>query len=380
MKDFKDARAVGHKKWTRGLVSIVIVNFNGGPFIGKCLNSVLASDYKNFEVIIVDNGSSDGSIEFIERVFGSDPRIKIIQNKKNLGPAVGRNMGADFARGEFICFLDNDTEVNPQWLTGLINVLRSKQTIGSVQPKLMLNNSAVDGLGDFVDILGDAFSFGNRERDLELIKPSEIFSSKGAAIAVRHKVFDEVDGFDERIFHYFDDVDFGWRIRLSGYTNVLVPTSVVYHAGGRGRKRDVSYCIYNNEKNRTMMLIKNHTLHLMILSLPLAIVSAFVKSLFTSFTNKNSKALTSCFKAVFQSLFNKQTWYERRKVQTMANKISHAQIKNYMLSPPLIIVKIIWRLFYRNIDLSIFLNNIYKNRINLAEQTSTMMLDHIKHA
>jgi GT2 family glycosyltransferase len=311
----------------------------------------------------VDNGSNDGSLEYIERMFGSNPMVKIIKNKTNLGCATARNIGASFAQGEILCFLDSDTVVHPKWLAELIKAL-DNPIIGSAQPKLMVNDLIVDGFGDFIDILGDGFSFGSGGKDQHYQKIQEIFSSKGAALAVRREVFDAVNGFDENFFLYVEDNDFGWRIRLAGYVNVLAPTSIVYHVDGEGRKKGITnFIIYNDIKNRLMMIIKNHALNLLLLSLPMAIFSAFVKTLFLAFNNKNPKALSSCFKAVFQSLFNKQVWCERRKVQVMTNKILSTQIKNKMLFPPLIIIKIIWYIFYRDIPLPIFLNNIYKKRI-----------------
>ena len=113
------------------LVSVIIVNRNGIELVEPCVRSVLANNYNNFEVIFVDNASNDGSLELVKRIFAEDLRLKIIENPGSLGPAVGRNVGARHAKGEYLAFLDNDTEVDKNWLIEFLKVLEKDKAIGA---------------------------------------------------------------------------------------------------------------------------------------------------------------------------------------------------------------------------------------------------------
>lgn len=136
------------------LVSVVIVNYNGKVFLQPCLESVLHCDYPNFEVIVVDNGSTDGSCEFVEKTSQSNPNVKLIRNEDNLGPSAARNQGIGVAEGKYIAFLDNDTSVAPLWLRVAINSFELDPQIGACQCKLLLDgsDSVIDGVKYFVEM------------------------------------------------------------------------------------------------------------------------------------------------------------------------------------------------------------------------------------
>jgi len=145
------------------LVSIIIVNFNDKRHLYRCLSSILKSEYPSFEIIVVDNGSTDGSVELVKKLFGNNPRIKLIQNERNLGPAAGRNIGAEVAKGRYLAFLDNDTEVNPKWLKEAVKVMESDLTIGAAQCKLLLmgHRNRFDYAGDYLSPYGFLIQSGN---------------------------------------------------------------------------------------------------------------------------------------------------------------------------------------------------------------------------
>ena len=114
-------------------VSIIIANYNGEKYLPKCLKSVLDTDYKHFELILVDDGSSDNSITIIKKYSAKDKRINLIKNERNMGAAASRNRAARYAKGDLLIFLDNDTEVDKFWLNDMIKVLRSNRKIGACQ-------------------------------------------------------------------------------------------------------------------------------------------------------------------------------------------------------------------------------------------------------
>ena len=180
---------------TTPLVSVIIVNYNGKHHLEKCLPSLNAIDYSNVETILVDNNSTDGSIEFVEKSFSS---IKITKLDKNYGFAEPNNIGAKIAKGEFILFLNNDTMVTSNFITELVKVINQDPKNVICQSLLLKSNGEVDSSGDFVDTLGIAYSSKNKTTEVK-----EILSARGACMLIRKKSFIELGGFDKNFFASF---------------------------------------------------------------------------------------------------------------------------------------------------------------------------------
>lgn len=207
------------------LVSIIVVNYNGKNHLEKCMKSLSEIDYKNYEIVLIDNNSSDDSVKFITTSY---PKVKIITLDKNYGFAEPNNIGARNASGEFILFLNNDTIVTPNFLTALINVVKSDPQIAICQSLLLRQNGDVDSSGDFVDTLGMAYSSHQQPSG---IRP--ILSARGASMLIRKNTFFELGSFDKNYFASFEDIDIGWRAWIWGHRVLLVPDSIVYHLGGQ---------------------------------------------------------------------------------------------------------------------------------------------------
>jgi GT2 family glycosyltransferase len=222
------------------LVSIIVVNYNDSGHLHDCLGSIFDSTYPNIEVIVVDNGSTDGSLEEIKKDFSSSEMV-VVSNESNVGPAAARNIGARKSRGELLAFLDSDTIVSPDWLESIIELMTSDSKIAVAQCKLLLKNSTrYDYAGDYLSqfgILVQRVRLGDLDNGT-LDYVSDIFSAKGAAMLVRKSVFDIVGGFDEDFFIYVEETDLCWRAWLAGYRVVFAPTSMVYHDFDRTKKRE----------------------------------------------------------------------------------------------------------------------------------------------
>lgn len=220
------------------LVSVIIVNHNGIDFVRECLSSVLSSEYKNFEVIFVDNGSGDGSLQYVKKNFGNDPKLRFVENRASLGPAVGRNRGAGVSGGKYIIFLDNDTEVTPPWISELVKVLESDNSIGAAQAKLLrIGSEEYDCAGDYLGPLGFLIERSRGAKDTgQFDFIADILSAKSAASIIRKDLFEKIGGFDEDYYMYLEETDLSWRVWLAGYRVVFVPHSIVYHAFGTSRK------------------------------------------------------------------------------------------------------------------------------------------------
>lgn len=231
------------------LVSIIIVNFNGKTYIEKCLESLIKVNYTNYEIIIVDNNSDDGSRELIEDKY---PTIKIKKLEKNYGFTYPNNLGAKMANGDFLLFLNNDTIVTPNFISELMNTITSRSDIAICQSFLLKMNGDVDSSGDFIDCYGRAFS--SREKNPKF---RHILSARGASMMVKKKIFFELGGFDEKFFASFEDVDLGWRANIFGYGVVLAPKSLVYHMGGQTIKNINTQIQFHGVKNSLVIRLTN---------------------------------------------------------------------------------------------------------------------------
>jgi len=222
----------------RPLVSIIVLNYNGMKFLPGCLSTLLNTSYPNFEIIVVDNSSKDGSVDLIKRSFGSSPRLTVQQNERNFGFAEGNNIGARLANGKYIVFLNVDTQTDSEWLTKLVEVMESDESIGAAQNKLLLfDHSTIDSTGDFINFYGRGWMRGYGEQDKgRYNKADEVFSARGAAMIVKKQVLEEVGYFDPAFFMVCEDIDLSWRIRLRGCKVMFVPKSIVYHFGSGTRK------------------------------------------------------------------------------------------------------------------------------------------------
>ncbi|MCK4884494.1 glycosyltransferase family 2 protein [Candidatus Bathyarchaeota archaeon] len=242
-------------------VSIVIVNFNGREFLRQCLLTLLDTDYPNYEVVVVDNASTDGSFAEIELSFGSDSRIKLVRNRENVGHSEGCNIGARIAKGRYIVFLDSDTEFKAEnWLWELVKVMENDSTVGLAQAKLVLSEdkSRLDCVCVAVDALGTwAANYGSKEEMLG--ETFEILAASSGCCIIRREVFNQAGGFDADYFIYDDDTDLSLRARLLGYRILFVPSASVIHRGGV--LRGVSgMSLYHSSKNRMRTVLKNYEL------------------------------------------------------------------------------------------------------------------------
>jgi len=254
------------------LVSIIIINYNGKHHLEKCLKSLMQIDYKNYEIILVDNNSNDDSINFVKKFY---PSVNIIQLEKNYGFAEPNNIGAKRAVGEFLLFLNNDTIVKPNFISELVKVINTDSKIAICQSFLLKPNEEIDSSGDFVDTLGRAYSSRKKVSEVR-----EILSARGAAMLTRKESFFDLGKFDKKFFASFEDVDIGWRAWLWGYRVVLVPSSVVYHTGGQTIKNISDEIRFHGIKNTLMLRLVNFECSLAIKSIIKLFFVSFMRKIF----------------------------------------------------------------------------------------------------
>lgn len=322
------------------LVSIIIINWNGLHFLKPCLETLYKQSYKNIEVIVVDNASHDGSVQFVEKQY---PKVKIVVNKENLGFAEANNIGYKKVTGEYVLFLNNDTKVTKDFLSILVTILQkdTKKQLGGVQSKLLLMDTPekLDSVGAFLTPTGFLYHYGIAKKDgNKYNKRIDVYSAKGACMMLRREVIEQVlvDGeiFDSTYFAYFEETDMCHRVWLAGYRLVFVPESIIYHKmGGTSTKMNNAFVQFHSFKNRINSYIKNFGTSFLFTILPLHILFCEAFALFALL--KGNYNISVCIqKAIWWNLKNmNQTLRKRKYIQHTIRIKKDSQIKRYIMRP-----------------------------------------------
>lgn len=245
------------KTLKRPLVSIIIVNYNAGDLLLQCVESIFKSNYDNFEVIVVDNASSDNSHNRCKEKF---EKIRLIVNKENLGFCQANNIGITEAKGKFIVLLNPDTVVEKSWLEELIWAYRNFEE-GLYQPKILYGTkpNIFNTAGNMINIFGFSSSRGINQVDTgQFEKPATIGYPSGACLFTSREVLNKIGLLDPFLFAYYDDMDLGWRAAMQGIKSYYVPKSLVYHFESYSFK-NVGWKYYLGERNRLYCLLTHYS-------------------------------------------------------------------------------------------------------------------------
>ena len=236
-------------------VSIIIPNWNGIHHLAGCLNALRAQTYSHTEVILVDNGSTDGSVAFVTEHY---PEVRLLALEHNLGLTGGNNLGFEAARGEILISLNNDTEAHPHFVEALASALTEHPEAGMAAAKMLLfdRRDHIHSAGDGYGKDGIPFNRGVWQRDEgQFDEPGWVFGGCGGAVAYRRTMLDAIGDFDESFFMYCEDVDLNWRAQLAGWKCWYTPQAIVYHklsATGGG-----PIASYHTGRNTLWVIAKN---------------------------------------------------------------------------------------------------------------------------
>ena len=238
------------------LVSVVIANYNGRGLLQECLDSLRRQTLRDFEVILVDNNSTDGSVAFVEEAY---PDVTIIRNRANLGYGGANNAGIRASRGKYVVLLNNDTEVDPAWLAELVGPAEREAAVGMCASKILnyYDRDVLDNTGLLLYRDGIGRGRGRLEKDAgQFDVEEEVFFPSGCAGLYRREIFEQVGGFDEDFFLYVDDVDIGLRARLAGWKCVYAPGAIVYHKYSATTEAYSALKAFLVERNRIWVVMK----------------------------------------------------------------------------------------------------------------------------
>lgn len=303
-------------------VSILIVNWNGKKWLEKCLGSLRAQTYKNFEVIFVDNASTDDSVEFVEENF---PEVKVVQSENNLGFAGGNNLGMKYAKGEYILLLNNDTYVPKDFLEKFIDAFDQLSQASCIQSKIVLMDQpeVFDVCCTFWTHSTFLYYFGHgkSEKDPQYNVAMPCFSAKGASMMIKRDVIDVVGLFDDDFWCYYEETDFCHRLWLSGYECWYNSDTVAYHAnGGTSLKFQNDFIQFHNFKNKLASFLKNFQGGTLLWVIPVFFVMNLGLGIFWLLQGKFQNMI-SLFRAVLWNISHwGDTMKKRRKIRAMRKK------------------------------------------------------------
>ncbi len=283
-------------------VTVVIPNYNGKKFIDDCLRSLRKQTFDDIDVIIVDNGSTDGSAEYIQEKYCNAPAnvhiqkrqtvskqaalgfdIRLIDLKENTGFANAVNVGIKASESEYVFLLNNDAFCDEDAIYNLVRVMDNKRKLFSAQAKMLQTKDPhnIDDCGDLYCALGWAFTPGKDADNSHFVRRESVTAACAGAAIYRREYFEEVGYFDEEHFCYLEDVDLGYRARLKGYANVMEPTAIVYHVGSASSgSRYNSFKVELTAGNNIYLIYKNMPALQIFINLPLILIGILIKHVF----------------------------------------------------------------------------------------------------
>lgn len=283
------------------MLTIIIVSWNSQKFLPHCLESIYSQTFKDFSVIIIDNGSTDGSIEFIKKNY---PQAILLKNPKNLGFARANNQGLKLARGEYVLLCNTDIVLEKNFLDKIIETIKKDQNIASVGGKLLKaewrqeelptpqKTAIIDSRGIALKKSHQIIEIGANEPDQKLnVSETEVFGISGALVLYRRSALEAIkyqdEYFDENFFSYKEDVDLSWRLRLAGYTARVNQTAIAYHfrsiSWDKARSLRSKFFNQLSYKNHFLTVIKNQTLKNLLIFSPHILWFEFKKIIYILF-------------------------------------------------------------------------------------------------
>jgi GT2 family glycosyltransferase len=307
------------------LISILVLNYNGKHLLKPCLESIFEQNFTDYELIIVDNNSNDGSTQYIKENF---PNIKLIENPENLGFAGGNNMGIKACSGEWIFFLNNDTILEKNCLEFLAKHTKTEQLV--FMPLMLKADfpELVDSAGDILYPWGYAYKYDNIPAN-KFSESKEIALACCGAAMFNRELIEKLNGFDEDFFLYYEDVDLSLRARHLGAKIWLVPQAKIFHKGSATVGKKTSSRLYYIERNRFFAKLKNFPLSTLIKYAPIS----FAYSIFSFILWTKRGFLGTWIKARIDMLKGMPKMLKKRKIIFAESKINANEFEKWLRKP-----------------------------------------------
>ncbi|HEX2923588.1 MAG TPA: glycosyltransferase family 2 protein [Chloroflexota bacterium] len=252
------------------MVGVVIVNWNGRAHLERCLDALARQTMSSFEIVVVDNGSVDGSAEMVRDQY---PHVRLLRQSANLGFAEANNVGIGAGETAFVATLNNDTEPRPDWLEQLLAPALTDDRVGMVASKMLFAHrpGVINSAGIALDRAGIAWDRLGGRPDGQTGPPEEVFGPCAGAALYRRRMLDEIGLFDGEFFAYLEDVDLAWRARLAGWRCVYAPAAAVTHVHSATGVEGSPFKSYQLGRNKLWTIVKNYPSPQLFLALPLIV-------------------------------------------------------------------------------------------------------------
>ncbi len=310
-------------------VTVLIPNYNGKKWLKQLLPTIEKVTYPNLEILIVNNGSTDDSANFLKETY---PKARVVEIKKNRGYAGANNLGVRKASGKYVLLLNNDTQVVPNFLKPLVERMEKDETVGAIQPQIrsMTNKNLIDSVGSFFTFTGFLYHYGYFQpaKFKKYQKELSVYSIKGACFLIRRKDYLNLGGIDESFVTYVEESDLCHRVLLSGKKVIYTPESFIYHFGGGDMsimtKSEV--VIFRSFRNRFVSYIKNLSLKKLILVLPIHFLLCELLIVMSIFRGKFKQAIASQVGVVGWIPNIPSILKQRKYIQNRIRKISDDEL------------------------------------------------------
>jgi len=331
-------------------ITVIIPHYNGLDILKDCLQSLYKCTFRDFHTILIDNGSTDGSQDFVKSEF---PQIKLLQNEKNLGYAGACNQGIDMAQSPYILLLNNDTVMPENFLLEMHNTIESDSKIAMVQPKILSiqNKDHFDysgAAGGELDIFGYPFArgriFDDVEKDIGQYDHTEenVFWTSGCALLIRKSVIENIGSLDEDFFAHQEEIDLNWRAQLAGYRNLVTMNTFIYHYSGYTLRSDNEHKMFLNHRNNLIMMIKNYSWPWLLLLFPLRVKLELI-TVIADFLLWDGKRAIAVIRALSDILKKyKHILYKRKQIQKL-RVVSDRVIMNNMYRGSVVLAHFIYK-------------------------------------
>ncbi len=315
------------------LISIIIPNWNGEKLLKECINSILEQTYKNYEIIVVDNGSTDNSVNLIKENY---PEVKIIELRKNYGFSVAVNKGIKNSKGELILLLNNDIVLKKDFLEKAIESEIKYPEAGFFAVRILIKDRPefIDTAGDAFTIAGFSYKIGTLENRDSYKKSYWCFGACGGCALYRRELFEKVGLFDEDYFIFIEDVDLSFRAQLYGYKCRFVPELIAYHKV-RATFKNKRKTIYLTYRNLIYTIYKNLPINLILVYSPHLILNI----LLTLIKYLPTKYFFTVIKAYFDGLVSLKKFRKKREVIQLNKYLTNTEI-HYLLDKNWIKIRI----------------------------------------
>ena len=324
------------------LSSVIVVNWNGKEYLKDCLASLRLQTFRDFEIVLVDNGSTDGSIESVQSLF---PKLgSILRHSRNLGFAEGNNTGIRIARGKYIALLNNDAQADAHWLEELMHTAEEDRQVGMWASKIYLQGlpQIIDNVGHLIYPDGLNRGRGRLEKDQgQYDQKEEILFPSGCAALYRREMLEEIGLFDEDFFAYGDDTDIGLRGRLAGWKCLYVPTAIVYHRYSQSSGAYSPLKAFYVERNRVWIAVKYFPLSILFKS-PFYTLWRLLLQGYGALTGRgaagkfsrkysNFHLLSVFIKAYRSAIQGLPRMWEKRKEAKRITRVSQEEIRSWFI-------------------------------------------------